>query len=46
MVATAGVLVASVVGGFGWAQRIYVILRAVWVLLAAVAVLRDVGTET
>ncbi len=46
MVATAGVLVASVVGGFGWAQRIYLILCAVWVLLAAVAVLRDVRTET
>jgi Protein of unknown function (DUF998) len=40
-IATAGVLVASAVGGFGLAQRAYLILCAVWLLLAAVAALRD-----
>ena len=44
--ATLGVLVANAVGGFGLAQRAYLALCAVWLLLAALAVLRDRRTET
>ena len=45
-IATVGVLVANAVGGFGLAQRAYLALCAVWLLLAALAVLRDRRTET
>ena len=45
-IATAGVLVANAVGVFGLAQRAYLILCAVWLLLAALAVLRNLRTET
>ena len=44
-IATAGVLVANAVGGFGLAQRAYLALCAVWLLLAALAVLRNPRTE-
>lgn len=40
-IATAGVLAASAVGGFGLAQRGYLTLCAVWLLVAALAVLRS-----
>ena len=40
-IATVGVLVAGAIGGFGLAQRAYLALCAVWLLLAALAVLRD-----
>jgi Protein of unknown function (DUF998) len=40
-IATVGVLVADTIGGFGLAQRAYLALCAVWLLLAALAVLRD-----
>jgi hypothetical protein len=46
VIATAGVLVASAVGGFGLAQRAYLVLCALWLLLAALAVLRNRRTET
>jgi hypothetical protein len=39
-ITTAGVLLANAVGGFGLAQRAYLALCAVWLLLAALAVLR------
>ena len=45
-IATAGVLAANAVGGFGLAQRAYLTLCAVWLLLAALAVLRDSRTRT
>ena len=45
-IATAGVLVANAVGGFGLAQRAYLVLCALWLLLAALAVLRNRRTET
>jgi Protein of unknown function (DUF998) len=45
-IATAGVLVANAVGVFGLAQRAYLTLCAVWLLLAALAVLRNLRTET
>jgi hypothetical protein len=43
-IATVGVLVGNAVGGFGLAQRAYLILSALWLLFAALAVLRDVRT--
>jgi len=45
-IATAGVLVAYAVGGFGLAQRAYLVLCALWLLIAALAVLRSRRTET
>ena len=45
-IATAGVIVANAIGGFGLAQRAYLALCAVWLLLAALAVLRNRRTET
>jgi len=45
-IATAGVLAANSVGGFGLAQRAYLTLCAVWLLLAALAVLRDSRIRT
>jgi len=45
-IATAGVLVTSATGGFGLAQRAYLILTAVWLFLAALAVLRSEHTTT
>jgi hypothetical protein len=45
-IATAGVLVAYAVGGFGIAQRAYLVLCALWLLIAALAVLRSRRTET
>ena len=45
-IATAGVLAADAVGGFGLAQRAYLALCAVWLLLAALAVLRNSRTRT
>jgi hypothetical protein len=44
--ATLGVLVANAVGGFGLAQRAYLALCAVWLLLAALAVLHERRPET
>ena len=44
-IATAGVVVANAIEGFGLAQRAYLVLCAVWLLLAAVAVLRNPRTE-
>ena len=44
-IATAGVLVANAIGGFGLAQRAYLALCALWLLLAALAVLRNRRTE-
>ena len=44
-IATVGVLVANAVGGYGLAQRAYLALCAVWLLLAALAVLHDRRTE-
>ena len=41
-IATVGVIVGNAVGGFGLAQRAYLILSAFWLLFAALAVLRDV----
>ena len=38
--ATVGVLLANAVGGYGLAQRAYLVLCALWLLLAALAVLR------
>ena len=45
-IATVGVLLADAIGGFGLAQRAYLALCAIWLLLAALAVLRDrrIGT--
>jgi hypothetical protein len=40
-IATVGVPVGNAVGGFGLAQRAYLILCALWLLLAALAVLRN-----
>jgi hypothetical protein len=45
-IATAGVLVASAIGGFGLAQRAYLAMCALWLLLAALAVLRNRRTGT
>ena len=45
-IATLGVLAADAIGGFGLAQRAYLVLCAVWLLLAALAVLRDRRTTT
>ena len=45
-IATGGVLAANAVGGFGLAQRAYLTLCAVWLLLAALAVLRSSHTRT
>jgi hypothetical protein len=45
-IATIGVLLANAVGGFGLAQRAYLVLCALWLLLAALAVLRNLRTET
>jgi hypothetical protein len=39
-IATVGVLLANAVGGYGLAQRAYLVLCALWLLLAALAVLR------
>jgi Protein of unknown function (DUF998) len=44
-IATVGVLVGNAVGIFGLAQRAYLILCALWLLLAAGAVLRSASTE-
>jgi Protein of unknown function (DUF998) len=40
-IATVGVLVGNALGWFGLAQRAYLVLCALWLLFAAVAVLRD-----
>jgi hypothetical protein len=40
-VATVGVLIGNAVGVLGLAQRVYLILSAIWLLLAARAVLRN-----
>jgi Protein of unknown function (DUF998) len=45
-IATIGVLLANAVGGFGLAQRAYLVLCGLWLLLAALAVLRTRRTET
>jgi Protein of unknown function (DUF998) len=45
-ITTAGVLVANALGVFGLAQRAYLTLCAVWLLLAALAVLRNSRTGT
>ena len=45
-IATAGVLAANAVGVFGLAQRAYLTLCAIWLLLAALAVLRNSRTRT
>jgi hypothetical protein len=45
-IATAGVLVGNAVGGFGLAQRAYLVLCGLWLLLAALTVLRSRRTET
>ena len=45
-IATVGVLIANVVGGFGLAQRAYLTLCAVWLFLAALAALGDRRTGT
>ena len=45
-IATLGVLLANAVGGYGLAQRAYLALCAVWLLLAALAMLHDRHTET
>jgi hypothetical protein len=45
-IATIGVLLANAVGGFGLAQRAYLVLCGLWLLLAALAVLRNLRTET
>ncbi|HYP46004.1 MAG TPA: DUF998 domain-containing protein [Propionibacteriaceae bacterium] len=42
-IGTVGVLVANAVAAFGLAQRAYLALCAVWLLLAALAVLRTAG---
>jgi hypothetical protein len=39
-ISTVGVLAADAVGAFGLAQRIYLVLCAVWLLVAALVVLR------
>ncbi len=45
-IATIGVPLANTVGGFGLAQRAYLVLCALWLLLAALAVLANRSTET
>ena len=45
-IATVGVLVGNAVGGFGLAQRAYLVLCALWLLLTALAVLRNRPTGT
>jgi hypothetical protein len=40
-VATVGVLVGNAIGGFGLAQRAYLVLSALWELIAALAILRN-----
>ncbi len=45
-IATAGVVVANAIEGFGLAQRAYLVLCALWLLLAAVLVLRNPRTES
>ena len=40
-IATVGVLIGNAVGGFGLTQRAYLILCALWLLLAAAAELRN-----
>ena len=45
-VATVGVLVGDAIGGFGLAQRAYLVLSALWQLLAALAVLRNRRSAT
>jgi Protein of unknown function (DUF998) len=45
-VATVGVLVGNAVGVFGLAQRAYLVLCALWLLVAALAVLRNRRTGT
>lgn len=40
-VATVGVLIGNAVGGFGLAQRAYLVLSAIWLFLAARAVLSN-----
>jgi Protein of unknown function (DUF998) len=45
-IATVGVLLANAVGGFGLAQRAYLVLCALWLLLAALAVLPNRRTGT
>jgi hypothetical protein len=44
-IATVGVLIGNAVGGFGLAQRAYLVLCAVWLLFAAGAVLRTTVGE-
>jgi hypothetical protein len=44
-IATVGVLVANAVGGYGLAQRAYLVLCALWLLFAAIAVLRTTVGE-
>lgn len=45
-IATIGVPLANTVGGFGLAQRAYLVLCALWLLLAALAVLANRSTKT
>ena len=45
-VATVGVLVGNAVGVFGFAQRAYLVLCALWLLVTALAVLRNRRTGT
>jgi hypothetical protein len=45
-ITTAGVLVANALGGFGVAQRAYLVLCALWLLLAALVALRKRRAET
>jgi hypothetical protein len=40
-VARVGVLVGNAIGGFGLAQHAYLVLSALWELIAALAVLQD-----
>ena len=44
-IATVGVLVGNAVGGYGLAQRAYLVLCALWLLFAAIAVLRTAVGE-
>jgi hypothetical protein len=44
-IATVGVLVGNAVGGYGLAQRAYLVLCALWLLFAAIAVLRTTVGE-
>jgi hypothetical protein len=44
-IATVGVLVGNAVGGYGSAQRAYLVLCALWLLFAAMAILRTTVGE-